>query len=94
MVYIALSDSKYLGKAVEMPKEKKGPGKEWFEAIVFAVFAATFIRWVFMEAYVIPTPSMERSLLIKWLFRVLYLIESPSDVPCENEYQFSGSPPK
>ncbi|MDH5608866.1 MAG: signal peptidase I [Cyclobacteriaceae bacterium] len=47
-----------------MPKEKKGMGKEWFEAIVFAVFAATFIRWVFMEAYVIPTPSMERSLLV------------------------------
>ncbi|MFY0686121.1 MAG: signal peptidase I [Cyclobacteriaceae bacterium] len=64
MVYVAFSDSTYLGKATEMPKEKKSIGKEWFEAIVFAVFAATFIRWVFMEAYVIPTPSMERSLLV------------------------------
>ncbi|MEM6831225.1 MAG: DUF5684 domain-containing protein, partial [Bacteroidota bacterium] len=64
MTYIAWSDTTYLGKAMEMPKTKKSFGKEWFEAIVFAVFCATFIRWIFMEAYVIPTPSMERSLLV------------------------------
>lgn len=64
MVYVAFGNTTYLGKATEMPKTPKGPLKEWFEAIVFAVFAATFIRWVFMEAYVIPTPSMERSLLV------------------------------
>ncbi len=64
MTYIAWSDTTYLGKAMEMPKPKKSFGKEWFEAIVFAVFCATFIRWIFMEAYVIPTPSMERSLLV------------------------------
>jgi len=64
MTYIAWANTKYLGKAVELPKEKKSFGKEWFEAIVFAVFCATFIRWIFMEAYVIPTPSMERSLLV------------------------------
>lgn len=64
MTYIAFSDAKYLGKATEMPKRIKTAPQEWFEAIVFAVFAATFIRWIFMEAYVIPTPSMERSLLV------------------------------
>ncbi|MFZ9044989.1 MAG: signal peptidase I [Cyclobacteriaceae bacterium] len=64
MLYVAYGPTKYEGKATEMPKVAKGPVKEWFEAIVFAVFAATFIRWVFMEAYVIPTPSMERSLLV------------------------------
>ncbi len=64
MVYIAWTDTSYLGKAVEMPKPKKSFSKEWFEAIVFAVFCATFIRWIFMEAYVIPTPSMESSLLV------------------------------
>lgn len=64
MTYIAWTNTTYLGKAVEMPKPKKSFGKEWFEAIVFAVFCATFIRWIFMEAYVIPTPSMERSLLV------------------------------
>ncbi|WP_109830455.1 signal peptidase I [Reichenbachiella versicolor] len=44
--------------------KKKGPVKEWVDAIVFAVVAATLIRWAFMEAYVIPTPSMENSLLV------------------------------
>ncbi|MEQ8546970.1 MAG: signal peptidase I [Cyclobacteriaceae bacterium] len=64
MVYVAYADTKYEGKATEIPKKPKTIGQEWMEAIVFAVFAATLIRWVFMEAYVIPTPSMERSLLV------------------------------
>lgn len=64
MVYVAFGNTSYLGKATEMPKRERTIGQEWFEAIVFAVFAATFIRWIFMEAYVIPTPSMERSLLV------------------------------
>lgn len=38
--------------------------REWFESIVFAVFAAAFIRMFLIEAYVIPTPSMEGSLLV------------------------------
>lgn len=45
-------------------KEKKGPVREWVDAIVFAVIAATLIRWAFMEAFTIPTPSMENSLLV------------------------------
>ncbi len=57
-------DVKYLGKASELPKQEKSPSKEWSEAILFAVFAATFIRWILMEAFTIPTPSMERSLLV------------------------------
>ena len=64
MVYVAFGPTTYLGKATDLPKVQKGPFKEWFEAIVFAVFAATIIRWTFMEAYVIPTPSMEHSLLV------------------------------
>ncbi len=64
MNYIAWTNTSYVGKATEIPKPKKSFKKEWFEAIVFAVFCATFIRWIFMEAYVIPTPSMERSLLV------------------------------
>ena len=43
---------------------RKGPGREWAEAIVFAVFAAAFIRMFLIEAYKIPTPSMEGSLLV------------------------------
>ena len=37
---------------------------EWLDAIMFAVLAATFIRSLFIEAYQIPTPSMEKSLLV------------------------------
>jgi signal peptidase I len=46
------------------PKKKKTASREWFDAIVFAVIAATIIRTFFIEAYTIPTPSMERSLLV------------------------------
>ncbi len=47
--------------------EKKNPYKkpvlrEWTESIVFAVFAAAFIRMFLIEAFVIPTSSMEGSL--------------------------------
>ena len=37
---------------------------EWIDAIIFAVIAATFIRMFFIEAYTIPTSSMEKSLLV------------------------------
>ena len=43
---------------------KKSGGREWAESIIFAVFAAAFIRMFLIEAYVIPTPSMEGSLLV------------------------------
>ncbi|MFI5157995.1 MAG: signal peptidase I [Sphingobacteriales bacterium] len=45
-------------------KKKKSGTREWTEAIIFAVIAATLIRAFFIEAYTIPTPSMERSLLV------------------------------
>ncbi len=53
-----------LFKKKEKETKKKGPVREWVDAIVFAVVAATLIRWVFMEAFTIPTPSMEKSLLV------------------------------
>ena len=45
-------------------KKKKGFVREWVDAIVFAVIAATIIRLFLIEAYTIPTSSMEKSLLI------------------------------
>ncbi|MGF7214774.1 signal peptidase I [Spirosoma lacussanchae] len=45
-------------------KAKKSPLREWFDSILFAVVAATLIRWLFMEAFTIPTPSMENSLMV------------------------------
>jgi signal peptidase I len=44
--------------------ERKSKLREWIEAISFAVVAATLIRTFFIEAYTIPTPSMEKSLLV------------------------------
>jgi signal peptidase I len=64
-------ETKYLGPATTPEfKEKyqkslkKSTTREWTEAIIFAVVAATLIRTFFIEAYTIPTPSMERSLLV------------------------------
>ncbi len=37
---------------------------EWIDAIIFAVIAATFIRMFFIEAYTIPTSSMEKSMMV------------------------------
>jgi len=48
-------------------KKKKRPKSElksWFNAILFAVIAATILRTFLIEAYTIPTSSMEKSLLI------------------------------
>jgi signal peptidase I len=45
-------------------KPKKGSFRDWVDSIVFAVIAATIIRWMLLEAFTIPTPSMEKSLLV------------------------------
>jgi signal peptidase I len=45
-------------------KKQKSAIREWFDSILFAVVAATLIRWLFFEAFTIPTPSMENSLLV------------------------------
>jgi len=46
------------------PGQRKSVFREWVDAIIFAVIAATMIRTFFIEAYTIPTPSMEKSLLV------------------------------
>jgi signal peptidase I len=46
------------------PKKKKTKAREWTDAIIFAVVAATIIRVFFIEAYTIPSGSMEKSLLV------------------------------
>ncbi|MBD77654.1 MAG: signal peptidase I [Crocinitomicaceae bacterium] len=45
-------------------KKKAGMVVEWRDAIIFAVVAASIIRTYIFEAYTIPTPSMEKSLLV------------------------------
>jgi len=46
------------------PFVKKTVVREWADAIIFAVIAATIIRTFLIEAYTIPTSSMEKSLLV------------------------------
>lgn len=55
---------KFWEKKKAAPQVKKGFFREWFDAILFAVVAATIIRLFLIEAYTIPTSSMEKSLLI------------------------------
>jgi signal peptidase I len=55
---------KFWNKEPIAERKKKSATREWVDAIVFAVIAATLIRTLFIEAYVIPTPSMERTLLV------------------------------
>jgi len=45
-------------------KIKKSWQREWFDAIIFAVIAAMLIRTFLIEAYTIPTSSMEKTLLV------------------------------
>ncbi len=51
-------------KKEKKKKKEKSEIKSWFNAILFAVVAATILRTFLIEAYTIPTSSMEKSLLI------------------------------
>ncbi len=65
---------------VEYKNQKKSFAREWADAIIFAVVAATIIRVFFIEAFTIPTPSMEKSMLVgDYLFvsKVSYGARSP-----------------
>jgi signal peptidase I len=55
---------KFWEKKEETKQKPKSALREWWDAILFAVVAATLIRWLIMEAYTIPTPSMENSMLV------------------------------
>jgi len=55
---------KFWQRKKDATKKKKTKTREWVDAIIFAVVAATIIRVFFIEAYTIPSGSMERSLLI------------------------------
>ena len=60
---------KYRGQPTSEEFKKKYPykksvGREWADAIIFATVAASLIRGFLIEAYMIPTGSMERRLLV------------------------------
>lgn len=64
-------------KKKETPKKKKSFIREWVDAAVFAIIAATIIRTFFIEAYTIPTPSMEGSMLVNDFLFVSKLAYGP-----------------
>jgi signal peptidase I len=45
-------------------KKKKSKLREWFDSLLFAAIAALIIRTFFIEAFMIPTSSMERTLMV------------------------------
>ncbi|MCC9166696.1 signal peptidase I [Pontibacter harenae] len=45
-------------------KQPKSALREWGDALMFALVAASIIRWATFEAYAIPTSSMEKSLQV------------------------------
>lgn len=51
-------------KKTQSSKKKHSAGREWINAAVFAVIVATLFRTFIAEGYVIPSGSMEGSLLI------------------------------
>jgi len=89
----------YISKKVNWTFWKKRDLKEksklieWIDALVFAVIAATIIRMFFIEAYMIPTSSLEKSLLVgDYLFvsKVSYgprIPNTPLAIPFTHTFQ-------
>lgn len=64
LVYVANnSKTEYAGYEF-VQNYQKSKAREWADAISFAVIAATLIRAIYIEAFTIPTSSMEKSLLV------------------------------
>lgn len=89
-------DPKFTGPEAVKKHKKKG-WREWVDAAVFAVVAATLIRTFVFEAYTIPSGSMEKTLLIKdFLFvsKMSYgprIPNTPLSVPFVHNYLPFGS---
>ncbi len=67
-------------KTPKAPKPKKTFLREWSDSLLFAVIAATLIRFLTFEAFAIPTPSMENTLMVgDYLFvsKLHYGIRTP-----------------
>ena len=62
--YLGFSSQEHYTNPDETTPPKKSFIREWVDAIIFAVIAASIIRIFLVEAYTIPTSSMEKSLLI------------------------------
>jgi len=90
--YIAyVQNVKYIGPDAAR-KHKKTAAREWFDAAIFAIVAATLIRTFIFEAYTIPSASMEKTLLVndflfvsKWSYGPR-LPNTPLSIPFIHNY--------
>ncbi len=64
LAYVGLSEQYQHAGYEFVTTYKKTKMREWADAIAFAVIAATIIRAIYIEAFTIPTSSMEKSLLV------------------------------
>lgn len=62
--YLGISEKEKYVRPDDRLKIKKSSVREWVDAIIFAVVAASIIRIFIFEAYTIPTSSMEKSMLV------------------------------
>jgi len=62
--YLGYSKNERFAGIPVVKNYKKGAIREWVDAAAFAIVAATIIRTFVFEAYTIPTPSMEKTLLV------------------------------
>ncbi|MDO7886536.1 signal peptidase I [Hymenobacter cheonanensis] len=54
----------FLTSRPSTPPKPKSHARQWLDSLLFAVVAASLLRWSAVEAYVIPSESMEHSLLV------------------------------
>lgn len=91
----------YITKKVHWAFWRRRDGKsnvllDWIDAIVFALVVAVFIRMFFYEAYVIPSSSMEKSMLVGdylLVSKVAYgprIPQTPLSVPLVHNTIFGG----
>lgn len=62
--YIAQDKKLRIYTEEELKKYPKHWLREWIDALVFALIAAHLVRTFFIEIYVIPTPSMEKTIMV------------------------------
>src|SRR5262245_6492621 len=61
VVYLGFSKNEKWTGVEDLKKRKGGFVKDWLDPLLFAVVAATVIRTFFLEAFTIPTSSLEKS---------------------------------
>ncbi|MBF9141679.1 signal peptidase I [Hymenobacter properus] len=85
-------------RANPSPKLAKSKTREWADSLIFAIVAATLLRWSAVEAYTIPSESMEGTLLVGDYLMVSKLHygpitpQTPLQVPLTHQTLWEGGP--